>query len=169
MGLQIRVPGGLLIIVLAGVSPGAGAEIYRCESDGVVEFSDTPCQSEPQTYRSAGNVSVVGAPDDLEQTTRLNQAFIEQRLERREQQRRERQRQAEETAALERHQSAAAPASSPYLPLRYRAFPRHKNHPIQSRPPRRGSYPSEPPPERQPFSALSGPFPGTRRRDRAER
>lgn len=164
MGLKMNMSRWVLAIVLIGPSVTAGAEIYRCESDGVIEFSDTPCQAEPQPYRSAGNVSVVSAPDDLQQTARLNQAFIEQRQEALEEQRSERDRRAEDADA--RNQRQPAPASRAYLPLRYHGFPRHRRYPVYPSPGRNPPYRSDASREQQPFSALSGPFPGTRRPDR---
>ncbi|MEE4331578.1 MAG: hypothetical protein V2J10_11975 [Wenzhouxiangella sp.] len=150
-----------VVVALAGASAAFGAEIYRCESDGIIEFSDTPCQADPEPYRSAAKVSVVGAPGDLEQTARLNQAFIEQRLEDQAEFRRDRL--AADAAAREQQQTTPPPAPQVYLPLRYRAVPYHKRYPVYSFPGHKPPLVPETQRQPQPFSALSGPFPGTRR------
>ena len=164
MAFKTIVLSHLLTPALLGLAATASAEIYRCESDGVVEFSDTPCQAEPRPYRATGNVSVISAPDDLEQTTRLNQAFIEESRERREERQRERRNDAA-TAPIQR-EPAFAPAPRIYLPRYDRDIPRRQRYPVHPRAAHGADQRSDSAPERQPFSALGGPFPGTRRRDR---
>lgn len=166
MGLRTIIVVLGLSIVLAGIFTPVRADIYRCESDGVIEFSDTPCRADPEPYRPTGQVSVVGAADDLEQTARLNQAFIEQRLEHQAQQRLERERRAAEAAERERQAPVAAPAPRAYLPFRYRAYPRKQRYPIYPHAGHRLPRATDTASEQRPFSALSGPFPGTRRLDR---
>lgn len=144
----------LLIMIVAGAA--AEAQIYRCELDGTLTFSDTPCSADAVSYAPTGSVSVVPTASDLDQIAAANQAFIQARLdrqsaERKARQLREQRRQAAAEAPPRPHQSS----SVIIVPRQARG---HRHHP------RRGSPTEEQESRQQPFSALSGPWPGSRRR-----
>lgn len=69
-------------LILLTVSFSVSAEIYRCEIDGVVTFSDVACQPDARPYRGKGGLSVVSSPEDLDRTRQLNQTFVRERLDR---------------------------------------------------------------------------------------
>jgi hypothetical protein len=141
------------------------ADIYRCEVDNVIVFSDTACQAGAQPYASKGQMSVVEVPESLEHTAELNRQFVQQRLDRQ---------------SAERQARAARPQTAPIMPAQAQGQPparvivlppyyQHDHYPGgpppgRGRPDRRPVEDEEP--GQQKFSALSGPFPGTRRRDR---
>jgi len=142
--------------------------VYRCENDGVIEFSDQPCQhpsesatsSAQQIHQSSGSISVISPPDDLEDIREDNRAWLESY----------RDRQAAQDAARSETRRQWQPQSRTLVRAdesqgqtiaRLRLWPyRPPNYLYRSR---QGS--DAPPPSRQqPYSALSGPFPGTRPR-----
>ncbi len=143
----------------------ASAQIYRCEIDDSIVFSDQPCAEDSQEYHPIGRVSVIEPAGDLDQVAERNQAFIRDRQERQaalRQARIERSRQTERT-----------PQQAPVQEVTqvfYVPDPRHATPPRSDH--RRPERPRDPAPrvrEDRPFSALSGPFPGTRRSDRESR
>jgi len=156
-----------LVLGIAGLLASASlaqsdAVIYRCEEGGVIEFSDRPCAddarpSEPLDLKQ-GSVSVISPPDDLEALQETSQAWM----------RDYRDRQQAERLALERARLArdARPAPRPeplarrtaIAPLFWNLRPQHDRYPSQP------DLESAPPMSRhRPYSAFSGPFPGTRR------
>ena len=60
------------------------AEIYRCEIDDVIVFSDRPCQPSAQPYQSGRSLSISGSAEDLAETKARNQAWLESEAQRRE-------------------------------------------------------------------------------------
>lgn len=68
----------------------AAAQIYRCETDGIVTFSDRPCGSNQTLHADAGGVSFVTPDENLPAIAEAAQAFIRERRERLSQRRRER-------------------------------------------------------------------------------
>lgn len=77
-----RLTPGLLVVLLAAV-PGnpATAQVYRCEESDTTVFSDVPCSDDAELLEIRTGISVVAAADDLEEVTRQNKAFIDQRQE----------------------------------------------------------------------------------------
>ena len=138
----------------------ASAEVYRCERGGVVTFSDTPCDEQASRYRPADRVSIIGRPDDLEAITERNEAFVEQRLQRLAEQRRARAA-ASERQARDQSRADQRPIASPaprLLPVYIDPPRRRHGHGKRHAAPEHEVERREPP-----FSALGGPFPGTRR------
>jgi hypothetical protein len=155
----------LLCISLALLAAHAPAQIYRCEIDDNIVFSDQPCAENSQEYHSTGRVSVIEPAADLDQVAKRNQAFLRQRSDRQA---------ALRQARIERsrQESITAPQAQPqvvaqvfYVPEPKRLPPRHP----KERQPQRPREPTPQAREERPFSALSGPFPGTRRSDRDPR
>ncbi|MEM7054868.1 MAG: hypothetical protein AAF446_10020, partial [Pseudomonadota bacterium] len=75
------------------------AEIYRCAQDETVIFSDLPCGENAERYESAKGISIIEPPPGLDAIAQNNQAFVEQRQQRRQQalaDARERRRQEQE-------------------------------------------------------------------------
>ena len=145
----IRAALSLIAMMLIGSSQ---AQVYRCDIDGVSIFADSPCAADARIHQSEGRLSVIPAAADLDQVASANQAFIQARLDSiaaDRQQRRER-------ADLQTQQPPAQPLVTPVL-----VVPRTMHH-------GRGHYRPRPAPDdevpaKPGFSALSGPFPGTRR------
>jgi hypothetical protein len=140
------------ILLLAAAAP-ASAEIYRCESEGVIEFSDRPCSADNMPHHSERGISLVPADENLARIAADNQRFIESRREALAAQRQEQARRNREARAQvlpEALQTVVLP-----VPARYYQRPRQKP-PVEQ-------------PRREPrYSALSGPILGTRNRDRWE-
>ncbi|MEN1728964.1 MAG: hypothetical protein AAGJ52_11050 [Pseudomonadota bacterium] len=133
------------------------SDIYRCEIDGVIEFSDQPCQTDSVPYQPAGSISVIEPAQDLSSIQQRNQDWLDQH--------RDRQTREDEIAAARRLAAAqTTPTPAPPQPARvispWAWQPPTYRPPV--RPPVRPPSEFEPPPQR--YSALSGPFPGTRRR-----
>lgn len=145
----------MALLLLGG---SAAAEIYRCQQEGVVIFSDRPCQADAQPHRPVGMVSYIPAADDLEETARRNRAFLEQRRARLAEAR-ERHRKADEA-----NEAPSTPAAGygpndrvlhvPYLIDDRRRSPHGRRPAEAAQPPAAGD---------QRFSALGGRLPGTRR------
>lgn len=74
---RIAATAGLLVFTLA--APAAAQTIYRCESDGVVTFSDRPCAADAVAHAPTARLSVVAPADELDRIAESNRAFIEQR------------------------------------------------------------------------------------------
>jgi len=60
----------------------AGAQVYRCEVDGVVSFSDRPCGPDSALYTDGGGVSYVTPDENLPALAEAAQEFIRERRER---------------------------------------------------------------------------------------
>jgi hypothetical protein len=60
----------------------AGAQVYRCEVDGVVSFSDRPCGPDSALYTDGGGVSYVTPDESLPALAEAAQEFIRERRER---------------------------------------------------------------------------------------
>ncbi|MDT8437474.1 MAG: hypothetical protein RQ729_00520 [Wenzhouxiangellaceae bacterium] len=71
----------LLFALLLPTMDVAAVEIYRCEQNGVIEFSDRPCADDAAKYQPGGNLSVVGASEDLGAVSERNRQWVEQRRE----------------------------------------------------------------------------------------
>ncbi len=162
----MRMP--IVLLILMVVAMPVAAEVFRCEIDGTIVFSDTACQPDAQRYTSSAGISVISSPVDREHTAELNREFIAQRLERQAEVRQARAEAARAAPARQGHPpgppsyAAAGRAAAPVIYVPYHApGPRRPDH----GPHRRPSKPDAEPAERtRRFSALSGPFPGTRRR-----
>lgn len=67
MAVRITVTGctmvrvAILVATMMLVALPASAEVFRCETDGIIEFSDTTCQPDAQPYISQAAI-VVGRP-----------------------------------------------------------------------------------------------------------
>lgn len=90
------------------VSLPLAAEIYRCEVEGVIVFSDRPCQASAQPYQAGRSISISGSAEDLAESQALNQAWLES-----EAQRREDRRAARSVAAVPEPLPAIRPAVGP--------------------------------------------------------
>lgn len=149
--LLLPVPAIMLVAVLT--APVAAGEIYRCDGEGVTEFSDTPCHEDAEVHVSGNHLSIV-TPPDLSAVAEQNRAWIQRQQERMDQ--RARQRDAR------RNQPPAPPARTqwPAVPV-FGFFPHQGRHPPRDRGREERREETE---ER--FSALSGRQPGARpRRD----
>jgi hypothetical protein len=74
-----RIPAVAAMLVFALAAPAAAQTIYRCESDGVVTFSDRPCAADAVSHAPTARLSVVAPADELDRIAESNRAFIEQR------------------------------------------------------------------------------------------
>jgi len=108
--LQVTRGVAALSVLLAAMTP-AGAEIYRCSDGETTVFSDLPCTGGAEIHLTEGRVSVVTAPDNLDDIAESNRAFLEQRREalaqqrqRAAQQRRREQQRERRLEAIERTQ-----------------------------------------------------------------
>jgi len=61
------------------LSMPVAAQIYRCEIDGVVTFSDRPCGVDSSVYAGASGVSFVVPDENLPAMAEAARAFIDQR------------------------------------------------------------------------------------------
>lgn len=160
----MRVPVAFLIMVLVALP--ASAEVFRCEIDGTIVFSDTACQPDARPYTSQAGISVISRPVDLDQTSERNREFIDQRLERQAETRKARAEQVRAAQQAQAHQSGPPPhaaargSAAPIIYVPYRA-PHRSDHGQHARHRPAAQAPAE---QERRFSALSGPFPGTRRR-----
>ncbi len=162
----MRMP--IVVLILMMVALPASAEVFRCEIDGTIVFSDTACQPDAQPYTSSAGISVISPPVDREKTAERNREFIAQRLERQAEARQARAEAARAARAREDQppgppaHAAAGRTAAPVVYVPYHApGPRRPDRGPHHRP----SKPESEPVERtRRFSALSGPFPGTRRR-----
>lgn len=146
----------IALMALAGVAP---AQIYRCDTGQTTTFSDQPCDDGAAVHTSVRQISVVEPAADLDRIAERNQAFIRERLDRRAAVRAARAK----AARPSQQRPAKGPAHTPavtYLP--FWIEPPRRHHGRQQRPPQ-----TLPEPAQQAFSALSGPFPGSRRSEKA--
>lgn len=60
----------------------ANAEIYRCLHEQTVVFADHPCGENAESYAFEHSISVIEAPQGLDEIARENQAFLLQREQR---------------------------------------------------------------------------------------
>lgn len=141
----------MLTIATLLVAVEAPAQIYRCQADGIVAFSDRPCGPDAAHYTSGKGVSFIQPDEGLPALAAAAQDFIRERRER--------------LARRERHEppmrtpGTAAPANTDtvYVPW---PVSRHSRH--EWRHDRR----TGPPPDiagNDRYSPLSGPILGTRR------
>jgi len=133
------------------------AEIYRCEVDGVIEFSDQPCQEdETVPYRPSGSISVIAPSSDLEEIQQDNRNWMMAHRARQAEMNQARLNRPGQAPVASGQEHAVRPWVNNPLWLwphaQYR--PGYRPHPVRPAVPVR----------QQPYSALSGPFPGTRRR-----
>ncbi len=154
-----------LLLLLTGPSTsGASDVLYRCEIEGVTVFSDQPCSRDAQRYTSGGSISVVPPAADLDQIAEANQALLDQR----------RQAQADRAVARRQSESPAIQAARPAaaevqsLPWTRHGWPAYGYDFYRPYQHRHGSTPEQVPAPPRRYSALSGPFPGSRRRDQDE-
>ena len=158
-------PRYLWLPILLSLSLSAVADIYRCEVDNVIVFSDTACQADAQPYASQGRVSVIAVPESLAHTAELNRQFVQQRLDRQSAERQARAERSHAASLIPAHARSEPSAHVIGLPLHYQHGYRPGGPPPGRRGPDRRPVEEEEPGQQR-FSALSGPFPGTRRRDR---
>lgn len=148
-------------LLLAGLATVAPAEVYRCDEAGITVFSDQPCSDQAITHRPVRQISVIEPSADLEQVAERNRAFIRERLDRQAEIRKARVQAASRAQAARpgpHHQVPAFVHVPVWVEPRLHRFPEQRRD-DKDRPPL-------PHAARQRFSALSGPFPGTRRPDR---
>ncbi len=128
-------------ISIALAAPAAWGQIYRCEVDGQLTFSDIPCGDGIQPHVSTGAVSVIEASNALEQIAEDNRSFVEQRTS--EIRQRREQARARRAASEAGPPSIAPPAYGHSSRRSLSAFPhRARNFNIQ-RPPRDNLGPAE--------------------------
>lgn len=140
----------MLTIVTLLVAIPASAQIYRCQADGVVAFSDRPCGPDSARHRSGGGVSFITPDENLPALAAAAQAFIRERRERLA--RRERSQRPTRPPAP----TAPADAQTVYIPW---PVSRHSRH--ERRFEQRNGAPDIAGSDR--YSPLSGPILGTRR------
>lgn len=152
--MMIRLMGAL---ILSAVMVPAAAQVYRCEHDSVIEFSDRPCDEQARLHQDGGRMSVVEPSADLAEIGERNRAFIEARRESiaaARQARRERQQaQQSTTDAQLQDELESVILAAPWM------FENQAERAQQQ---------SRTPPESdrsQRFSATGGRLPGTRRPD----
>lgn len=81
LGRQPRYPGLLLGLVLATASAPLRAEVFRCEQDGKLTFTDTPCDAQAQPLHVAEPLSIEATGgDDL--AKRYDERLARERRER---------------------------------------------------------------------------------------
>jgi len=165
---RILITLGLALIAADRGLAGQDPVIYRCENAGVIEFSDQPCQDDADSnadqgqhiHESSGSVSVISPPDDLDEIQQANRSWLQDYRARQT---------VQETMSAESRPERVVPsrlqheAIEPRKALRPVIWPYHPP-PYFHRSPRPPRY-GEPQTRQQPYSALSGPFPGTRPRN----
>lgn len=89
------------------VAASATGQIYRCSEGDTTVFSDIPCSESAELHDPGGGISVVAAPEGLDEISAGNRLFLERRQEQLAQ-RRERaaQRQLEIRQAARRREAA---------------------------------------------------------------
>lgn len=146
----------LITIVALLFALPVGAQIYRCEADGVIAFSDRPCGPDPSVYSQAAGISFVTPDENLPAIAEATQAFIRAR----------REQLARENESERRSQPAPTPVPAQqtihtvFLPWLHPGLPQHRH--------RRGHDrldDTEPPvvADNDRYSPLNGPILGTRR------
>lgn len=141
--------------MLLGLCSPVLGEVYRCEADGVIEFSDRPCNSEAVRHSIVRGISLVPADEDLAKIAEANRRSIEALRERRATRR-------QSAAAASRTDESAEIGQQPVQTILI-PFRDHRH----GRPnPGTGPTPVKAPDQR--YSALSGPILGTRNRERWE-
>lgn len=78
---MMRLINPLAMLPILAFSIEAGAQIYRCEIEGQITFSDTPCSIEARPWQSSGNFSIIAAPEGLDRIREENRSFVDQRRE----------------------------------------------------------------------------------------
>jgi hypothetical protein len=166
---RMRLRGGLAaLLVVLGISIAVSARaepeavIYRCEHAGVIEFSDRPCRDGADDAErfdpEASSMSVISAADNLDEIQRENQAWLRDYRARQQADRMARSQVARDSRPPPR--PVPAVIRTPVAPFFWNQRPQHhgpRYHP-------RGDI-ATPMSRQRPYSALSGPFPGTRRSD----
>jgi hypothetical protein len=104
-----RISSAAVLLVFALAAPSVAQTIYRCESDGVVTFSDRPCAADAVSHTPTARLSVVAPADELDRIAESNRAFIEQRRARLA----EARAQAAQAEARSRAREPAVPSPSP--------------------------------------------------------
>lgn len=74
-------PRAIVAAALLSLALPCGAEVYRCEIDGVTTFSDRPCGERSTRHAESGNVSFIAPDENLPALGEAAQAFIRQRRE----------------------------------------------------------------------------------------
>jgi hypothetical protein len=152
---------GLLLLL----SLPAAAEIYRCEVEGVVVFTDRPCHADAQPYRAKPGLSVVSAPDNLAEVAEQNRAWLAAEQQRQDQQRAARAARAASSAAARKPATTprgpAQGSGHPVFALPYFAPPLPPQADRRLHAQRQGPAREEAADAR--FSALGGRQPGSRR------
>lgn len=159
----MKSPGFFLVLPLLVLMLPAEAQVYRCETEGNVEFSDRPCADDAREYQPVHGISVIEPTADFDRIAEQNKAFINERRERQEVMRQARAERARE--------SATAPPVVQYVQEQPVTRVLYIPEPRESSRRQRGTPPDSRSQEREqrPYSALSGPFPGTRRTEQRPR
>ncbi|WP_376690949.1 DUF4124 domain-containing protein [Wenzhouxiangella sp. EGI_FJ10409] len=140
-----------LAIITLLIAVDASAQIYRCEADGVVAFSDRPCGPDSAPHSSGDGVSFIAPDENLPALAEAARVFIRERRERL-----ARRARAEQQTPTPR-QTAPEKAQTVYVP-----WPVSRHRTDKGRLKR----PDGPPPniaDNDRYSPLSGPMLGTRR------
>lgn len=146
--IAMRMASLLIPVVLLVPLPLAAGEIYRCVEDGRIVYTDQPCE-DGEVVREIKPMDAAESVAELERIIARNQEFIERRRDRLAEARMERERAWREQPQVIVVDSHHRPVISP---VGHAGFPvkKHRDAP-------------EPAAREERFSALSGPFPGTRR------
>ena len=143
----IIIAGLVNVVIIVGNPVMVSAEIYRCvHADGVV-FADYPCGENAESYASETSISVVEAPEGLDEIAKNNQAFLLKREQRKQDLLAEARERRQQEESLQRQQ-AAEPVR--FLPVFY---PRRFEQP-HKRPD--SDYDHEPPPPVEPREPVTG-------------
>jgi len=131
------------------------AQIYRCEVDGTIEFSDRPCSPDAAAYTQARGVSFVTPDENLPAIRQAAQAFIRERRERMAQSRAARQ-----PPAPRRAEAAGTRTETVFVPWPSVHSRHHRKPPHRARPDHGNAPPAIAGNDR--YSPLNGPILGTR-------
>jgi hypothetical protein len=152
----------LVLAPLLAVAFSLEAQVYRCESGDGIVFSDRPCADDAEEYQPLRGISLIEPDANLDQVAERNQAYLRERRERQDALRQARLERARSTAEAPVHVIQERPVSQVFFVPERDSMPRRPDRAPRSDPPRDGQPPER---EQRSFSALSGPFPGTRRSD----
>lgn len=153
----------LLCLSMALLATQASAQIYRCESGDSIIFSDQPCSEEARVYQPSERISVVAPAEGLSQAGERNRQFISER--------RERQQARRQSITEQREQPAPPQPTAVQEVTRVLYIPEPHRSQSAERSRRAAASPRQQQAARQderPFSALHGPFPGTRQDQRRD-
>lgn len=75
---MIRLAGILLPGLLLATGPASALDVYRCTDGEITVYADKPCDGDGVPLDINDKLSVIPAPEDLEQTAENNRRWMEQ-------------------------------------------------------------------------------------------